>query len=67
MVMRHLWLVSIRCYNCLSEWECKGKHGLCADSRGVIGVEGEDDGGVGEGERGGESRKQGEGGREERK
>lgn len=51
VVTRRLWLVSIGCYRCLSERECKGKHGLCADSWGVIGVEGEDGAGFGEGER----------------
>lgn len=31
-------------YRCLSERECKGKHRLCADCSGVIGVEAEDGG-----------------------
>lgn len=44
---------SIGHYRCLSEQECKGKHGLCADRSGVIEVEAEDE----EGRRGREAHK----------
>lgn len=42
MAVGCLWPVSIRRYHCLSERECKGKHGLCAHCSGVIGAEAED-------------------------
>lgn len=42
MALQCSWLVSIGRYRCLSELECKGKHRLCADCSGVIGVEVDD-------------------------